>query len=446
MFSSTLEFGLKMRSCINKFSESPILRAFLTTSVGSGVSKVILVIATFYCARLLSKEDFGTFSFVRNTLNTILCVCALNYIGLCTKFTSELVYIPIARVRLAILIAFSLFVCALFGGVLFLLPKSIMINLLGGETIVPYFRLIGILLPLLMVQPLIEGILRGKQRFKTIGIMQIISSLSFLILIIFGIYIHEMSGAIIGMLIYYVLYSIYSLIVLNRITSIKYCFVGAFTGWRSELSIIHRMILPVFLLSFIEAPINWWAQLLLTQQSSYEAIGSMTAIMQIRNIVILIPAYFLNAFTSFASSLNANNSHIEYFNKFKRTMTWFFIGSSLVVILLICCRKILLGLYGPAYTTDSIPFVIAIIAMPLYILCSLLKVNLLIREHQQAMLCMSILGSFLFISGLYILLHVNISSVSAFFIAQFLQISMTLIWCMQIYIKDKRTLLKNYVL
>ena len=108
--------------------------------------------------------------------------------------------------------------------------------------------------------------------------------------------------------------------------------------------------------------------------------------------------------------------------------------------------KILLGLYGPAYTTDSIPFVIAIIAMPLYILCSLLKVNLLIREHQQAMLCMSILGSFLFISGLYILLHVNISSVSAFFIAQFLQISMTLIWCMQIYIKDKRTLLKNYVL
>lgn len=46
------------------------------------------------------------------------------------------------------------------------------------------FRLIGILLPLLMVQPLIEGILRGKQRFKTIGIMQIISSLSFLILII----------------------------------------------------------------------------------------------------------------------------------------------------------------------------------------------------------------------------------------------------------------------
>lgn len=430
-----------MRFCINKFSESPILRAFLTTSVGSGVSKVILVMATFYCARLLTKEDFGTFSFVRNTLNTILCVCALNYIGLCTKFTSELAYIPAARVRLAILISFSLIICALFGAGLFLLPTSVMTNLLGGETIIPYFRLIGILLPLLMVQPLIEGILRGKQKFKTIGIMQIVSSLFFLILIIFGVYIHGMPGAIIGMLIYYVLYSVYSLIVLNRIVSIKYYFVEAFTGWRSELAIIHRMILPVFLLSFIEAPINWWAQLLLTQYDSYEAIGSMTAIMQIRNVVILIPAYFLNAFTSFASSLNANNNHSEYFKKFRKAMSWFLIGSSLVAILFICCNKILLGLYGPEYSTDSTPFAIAIIAMPLYILSSLLKVNLLIREHQQTMLCMSILGSFLFISALYAFLSANMSSVSAYFIAQFLQFSMTLIWCMRIYIKDKRTLL-----
>ena len=64
---------------LDRFVNSRLLRGFIVTLLGSGSSKIILVLTTFYATNNLSLLEFGEFSFIRNTLNTILCICALNF-------------------------------------------------------------------------------------------------------------------------------------------------------------------------------------------------------------------------------------------------------------------------------------------------------------------------------------------------------------------------------
>lgn len=94
---------------------SSLLNSFIATLLGSGTSKVILVFATFVCSNLLEKMEFGELSFVRNTLNMILCICALNFTTLCTKFATEAKTSIESLHRLFILFLFSIVVCILIG-------------------------------------------------------------------------------------------------------------------------------------------------------------------------------------------------------------------------------------------------------------------------------------------------------------------------------------------
>lgn len=64
----------------SKFENSQLFSSFIFTLGGSGISKLLLIVATFYCSNTLSELEFGEFSFVRNTLNMILCICALNFL------------------------------------------------------------------------------------------------------------------------------------------------------------------------------------------------------------------------------------------------------------------------------------------------------------------------------------------------------------------------------
>lgn len=99
----------------NKLCGSKLAKGLIDTMLGSGASKIILVLATFICSNLLGKMEFGELSFVRNTLNMILCICALNFSALCTKFTTEAKSSIASLHRLFLLFVFSLTICLVLG-------------------------------------------------------------------------------------------------------------------------------------------------------------------------------------------------------------------------------------------------------------------------------------------------------------------------------------------
>lgn len=417
-----------------KRKQSPIFYSFIVTTAGSGISKLLLVLLTFYCSNTLSQYDFGAFSFVRNTLNMILCICALNYMELCTKFTVEASHSNKAALRLALLMMFSLSICLLFGFCLFLLPQATIVSIVSSYELIPYFRVIGVLLAVFMLQPLIEGILRGYKSFKLIGVLQIISAIAFIVFSVVGIQVAGIDGALCAIIAYYVFYSTISSIAVIREKGlykkekmkelcyrVKHCL--------KEYKILYTMILPVFLMSFLEAPVNWWAQVLLSKYGTFEAVGVMTVILQIRNMLMLLPSYFFSTFSSFAASLNAEKNYVDYFSKFRRTKYWLLLGSLGATFLFCLMNQFILSLFGSNYMYASLPYYIGMLGLPFLLIGNFLKVNLIIREHQRLMLMISILSNLLFIVTLYGLLWNSIECVTAFFISQAVQMIFVYIVC-----------------
>jgi len=410
---------LRFKNITSRLKSSKMFKGFSITLFGSGISKLILMLATFIFTHLMTKDDFGSFSFVRNTLNLILCVCALNYASLITKFTAELEYKPEAKFRCVLLILFSLSICFILGICLMGIPKNTLFSIIGNTSMITHFRIIGLLLPLFMIQPLVEGIFRGFKKFKIIGALQIITSILFVALIVGGILLNGLVGAVVGLLSYYFIYSIISLIVF---LSCGINFINRkcldLDGIKKEARIIWTMILPIFLLSFIEAPVNWWAQVLLSKYDTMGAVGSMSAILQIRNLLIIIPGYFFSTFTTFQASLNAQGDSAEYFNNIKKTILGCILVGIVGTAILCICGKFILSLYGNEYTNDIAPFHIAMAGFPLLLLINLLRCNMLIKEHQRAMLFISILSSFAQIFLMYMMLPHCANPVAAYFWGQ----------------------------
>lgn len=424
-----------------KIKDSVIFRCFISTTVGSGISKILLVLAVFCCANIMTKDDFGLFCFVRDILNGFLCMCALNYIGLCTKFTAEISYTKASEKKLLILAIFLFVVCFFSGGILLFLPDYLMSSILGGNELIIYFRIIGLLLPLFVLQPIIEGILRGKMYFKLVAGLQIFSSIIFIVLLLTGFYFFAVNGVIYGLLLYYLIYSILSLSILAYLFPLWRKIKKAFVGIKLELGVLNKMIIPVFFLSFSEIPIMWWAKVLVVKYDSMAGIAIITVIIQIRNMITLIPSYFFTTYTTFASKLNAEKNYKKYFDVMLRGTYLILSVSVCVVVLLIMLDKTVLGLFGDNYKNDNYSYMIGMFVLPFYMAVSLLRVNLLVMEHQKVMLFISIFSNIIFILLLYIGIYFDMYMVDLYFYSLLIQQVIVFIVMFKITQYDKKRLL-----
>lgn len=427
---------------ISFIKDSKLLRGFVSTLLGSSASKIILMLATFLFANIMTKYDFGEFSFVRNTLNTVLCMCALNFTSLCTKFTVEAKEDKRAIKKLIIIFLFSIVVCLVTGMIILFLPNAVLLQVFSSQTILNSFKIIGVLLPLFILQPLIEGILRGLMKFNLIGLLQTLSAVFFVGVVYLGIIINGINGALFGIIIYYALYAVVSIVVMVKLNPFGNEIIS-FNNLGEQRYIISKMIIPIFVMSFFEAPVFWVAQVVLSNYGSMAAIGSMTAIMQVRNLTILIPTYFVNTFLAFAGEMNAQHRFNDYFAKFRKLSLMFLIIGVSITLLMSIFGTFILGLYGESYKSDIWAMVISNLGIPMLMLIILYRIELVIREHQKTLLYISILWNIIWLVSLYILLKLGVSPLHAFFISQLIGWSVNLFGFFMTYLKDRHSLLLN---
>ena len=424
-----------------RINNSKLIKGFVATILGSGASKVILVLATFLCSNLLGKMEFGELSFVRNTLNMILCICALNFSALCTKFTTEAKTSLVSLHRLFLLFVFSLLVCLVIGVFIIVAPEEFLLTLLSTETVVGFFKIVGALLPLFMLQPLVEGVLRGLKKFKLIGILQTVSSVFYLVVVFIGIELGGLNGALIGVIIYYALYSVVSILVLQY----KHHLTSHFTklkGVWNEKNAIYQMILPLFLMSFIDAPVMWAAQVILSKSGSMESVGSMTAMMQIRNLAMLIPSYFSNTYIAFAGELNSQKRYTDYYRQYHKIVRiYLLIGLGLFVLFSIFSQPILF-LYGRDFVGDWPAMILSNIGIPLTMLIGLFRIDLLLKDHQRHLLYISIAWNAIWLISLYGLNDIGVNPLYSFFISQNIGAVVCILGLFMVYNADKKLYLK----
>lgn len=426
-----------INSVQEQIKNSALMKGFIATSLGSGTSKFILVLATFVCSNMLGKMEFGELSFVRNTLNMILCICALNFSALCTKFTTEAKTSPVSLHRLFLLFAFSFTACIIIGLLLIISSEEILLNFLSTTIVVKFFRIAGVLLPLFMLQPLIEGVLVGLKRFKLIGILQTLSSLFYLVVVAIGIGAGGLNGALIGVMFYYALYSVVSLLILYRKIN-PHIIISKLSGFWGEKKSILTMIMPIFLMSFIDAPVMWIAQVILSKTGSMESIGSMTAMMQIRNLAMLIPGYFSNTYLAFAGELNSQKRYTEYYSQLRKLIKIYLLAGFGVFLVFSLFSKQILFLYGSDFVEDWPVMIVSNIGIPLTMLIVLFRMDLLLKDHQQYLLYISLTWNTVWLTSLYVMITFDMNPLFSFFLSQTIGAIVFLMGLYLVYSRDKR--------
>lgn len=405
-----------MVNLIKRIKQSRLIKGFIATLFGSGMSKVILVVATFVCSNMLGKMAFGEMSFVRNTLNMVLCICALNFSSLCTKFTTESSESDDSLHRLFLLFLFSLGISIFLGLFLVIAPTPLLMNALSTETIVRFFRIAGLLLPLFILQPLIEGVFRGLKLFNLIGVVQVLTSLAYLICVAIGIKIAGLNGALYGVIIYYSLYSIICLYLLYTKTTFRYQILRL-KGFGKQASVIWTMILPVFLMSFIDAPVLWFAQVVLSKSGSMESVGSMTAMMQIRNLAMLIPGYFTNTYLSFAGDLNAKKDYCAYYRQFAKIERYYLVIGLSGFAVLSVLAPIILSLYGKEFMSDWPVMIVSNMCIPFYMMVSIYRMDLILKERQRYLLFGALVWNSIWVALLLVFVKFGMNALLSFFLS-----------------------------
>ena len=115
-------------------------------------------------------------------------------------------------------------------------------------------------------------------------------------------------------------------------------------------------------------------------------------------------------------------------------------GGLLMIVVFQIFSKQILGLYGAAYADDSFPFFIANLAIPFLLVGNLLKIDLIIHEHQRLMLIVSIISSVVFMGCMLLLIHLGIESVVAYFGGQLAQVLIIYLMFKIQYNKNKHVL------
>ena len=146
---------------------------------------------------MLTQDEFGEFSFIRNTLSTVLLICATNFSGLVVKFAAEAMLSKESLKKLYILFLFTVGISLLIGASILISPTNAIRSVVGGSGNVTYFiKLTGLFLPVFMLQPLLSAMLRGFKQFRLVGEYELLLSAFYFVVIIAGTYWGRSNGAI----------------------------------------------------------------------------------------------------------------------------------------------------------------------------------------------------------------------------------------------------------
>ena len=208
----------------------------------------------------------------------------------------------------------------------------------------------------------------------------------------------------------------------------------------SQKKCLKKMIVPVFLMSFIEAPLLWLTQAEIAKRGSYALVGGLSVILTIRYVIQVLPTYFYQAFTPIVTLLNMKGRYVEYFDKFRKVSVTLALIFFVFLFCLVLLGKMILGLFNETYVDFYPSYIISLFVLPLILYSVLYKLHMMIREYQSTMLIMTLISSMVFIFSFYLFICFSVDLLFSFFYSQGIQYLVQLFFSLFVYLKDKSCL------
>ena len=405
-----------------KLKKSKFLNDTFWTILGSGFSRFIMIGGTMLTANILGLEKFGEFGLTRSTINMILTLGGLNIGTVITKYVAE--HIDFNKKKLSIKLTqnyfFVLILISLLSILVYFNSSIISNNLLKSPRLDSEIKLSVFVVFFGILTPLNEAVFRGLKIFKKLGRLQIIGGIFFAVLIPLGAYLNSVYGAITGYLLYTIIILIYSSHTLFIYFKKNQIVFFTFEKNIFKFKDFNTLTLPVFLTSFIDAPFFWYTQVLLITYSSFAENGVATALLQIRNAILIIPGYITMVALPYFTKINKQKNN-NLFNKFYLKSIKFNLTIALVTVLpFLFFSKEIMNLFGNDFVVDFEVYLIAFLSIPLLIISSLANQSLISKNVGWLNFYISLIWNLTFLCFTFYFLKYLKLGVFGYFMAMFI--------------------------
>lgn len=327
---------------VNKVKTSALFKDSFWAVFGNGLGNVLLLLVGIIIARLLGKDVYGAYGIAKTTMFQVALFSTFGLGYSATKFIAEyktkdptqLRAISYCALRTTIL--FSL----LIGILVFVFARRIAI-IANSPDLFWVFRFISFLVFFRAISTVCAGILAGFKQFKEIGINNIISGTTMLLLALPLTYYFKLNGALWSLALSQIVLAVLN----SRDVIVLLKSVEPSIRTISEKEII-LFSLPIAIQEFSYALFVWASNLLIVRYSSFGEVGIYSACAQWNAVVLMIPNLLYNVVLSYLSGLLNNNEHHKMLIKLIMIN---FICAFIPFLLVFACSPIIVSLYGDSF-------------------------------------------------------------------------------------------------
>lgn len=290
---------------------------------GSAVGYGLSLISGILIAREMGKEVYGEFGMIKQTLGYIAVISTFGLGSTCTRYMARyksrtMVKKYITSATLIISASFSILLAIL----LFIFARKLSIILDNILLEVP-FKITSIVLIFNSVYTSFQGLLSGEKRFKAVAMIKIAYGFLMLITTVLFFRIWKLNGAIIGLLVTFVLSSLLCMKYVRISTSTRRLNIKKLFDYSAHLI---KFSLPIAIQEGFNVALQWAFIFIIVRLSDYGQLGIYTAAGQWLSVLTFIPMSLRFVALSHLSSVSNVSTH-------KRTLKYLIIITLITTLL-----------------------------------------------------------------------------------------------------------------
>lgn len=330
------------------------------TSVALG--KALVLVATIFCARILGDAGFGEFGLIRSTIGMFIVLGSAGLGTTASKYIAQYRATGnsqgITRIY-NLTNLFSVSLSLLFSVLLFCFAKTIAEKNFGDASMTADVQIGTLLLLFSIINATQNGVLSGFERFKTIALNTLYSSILECAGIITGAWLYGVKGAILGYGISFIFWTAINSFSIKKTFSengIERKFVRLD---KDDFRILWTFSIPSALNSIMVAPCFWVIKTLLVQKEGFAQLGVYEAADQWKIIILFAPNAIANILMPIFANVNGANDSRSY-NKVLNASILLNGSIALVLVGLVFLSKdLLMAVYGNGFENPDLLFVLA---------------------------------------------------------------------------------------
>jgi O-antigen/teichoic acid export membrane protein len=307
-----------LRSFLERIEASPLgyrlARGAFWSLSGALIARGLGLLASIFVARVLGKVGFGELGIIQSTLGMFGIFAGFGLGMTATKFIAQYRITDqekAGRIR-ALSSAFAWVSSSITSVILFFMAPWLAEHTLSAPQLTGVLRIGSLYLLLTAVNGAQIGALSGFEAFKTIAKTSLWAGLVNFPLIIGGVYLKGLTGAVWGMVIAAGFNWLFNHIAI-RAESAKCGVPYTYAGCWTERSVLWKFALPALISGLFLVPTEWALNaLLVNQPDGYAQMGLFNAAKQWHIIILYLPNTLSNITLPILSNLLAENKKEQY--------------------------------------------------------------------------------------------------------------------------------------